>query len=499
VQPVVVQSQQMSQQGRRQHAGRLMLLFALTLALFALSSAPAYAITRSQVLARAQSWVDAQVPYSQSASYPDTTTGYRTDCSGYVSMAWRAQYSSGAPASYTTSSLGSISHQIAVADLQPGDIVLKAGSHVRLFGWWTDGSHTQYVAFEERTTGTVAVRDVQSIDADVNHYGYVPYRYNKIEDEPPSANVLQNWSFEVWNSGKPDNWTFATDSGGTFAQSNDHTHSGWSALSLTDPTADPARYSEVQQTAVALPNRVYTLAACAITDRNPDGVQLRLQFLDAAGASLAETYTTGAQWGVNSGSIAQVFLPATSPTGTAKATVTLRLSGGGWIGPGGGTGGSVVFDDVWLVAATPVPVWRFYNLRTGTHFYTADAAERDRVLATMGATYHLDGPAWNVNTASPCNSVPLYRFYNLRTGTHFYTASDSEKNTVLATMASTYKLDGPAYYVSLSPVNADPVFRFYNPATGTHFYTASIAERDSVIAKLAGTLHYEGPAYYLAR
>jgi hypothetical protein len=40
-------------------------------------------ITRAQILARAQTWVDAKVPYSQSA-YRD---GYRTDCSGYVSMA----------------------------------------------------------------------------------------------------------------------------------------------------------------------------------------------------------------------------------------------------------------------------------------------------------------------------------------------------------------------------------------------------------------------------
>jgi hypothetical protein len=415
-------------------------------------------------------------------------------------MAWQVASSTGAPLSYTTSTLGSISHQITVAELQAGDVMLRAGSHVRLFAWWTDASHTRYAAFEERTTGTVAVLGAQTISTDLG-YGYLPYRYNKIEDEPSVANPLQNWSFEVWTGGRPDSWTFAADAGGGISQSSppDHTHTGWSALSLTNPTADPARYAQVQQSVAALPNRSYTLASWAISDRNPDGVRLRLQFFDAAGASLAETYTTGAQWSVNSGSMAQMFLPTTSPAGTAKATVTLRLSGGRWIGPGGGTGGSVVFDDVWLVAATPVPVWRFYNLRTGTHFYTADTAERDRILATMASTYRLDGPAWNVNTASPQNNTPLWRFYNLKTGTHFYTASDAEKNLVLTTMASTFKLDGPAYYVSLSPANADPVFRFYNPATGTHFYTASIAERDSVIAKMASTLHYEGPAYYLAR
>jgi hypothetical protein len=496
VQTVVVQSQHMSQQGRRSFAGRLPLLVALVAVFFAISSAPAYAITRSQVLARGQTWIDASVPYSQSASYPDTTTGYRTDCSGFVSMAWKITNSGGAPLSYTTSTLGSLSHPISAAELQPGDIMLKAGTHVRLFGWWTDGTHTQYVAFEQ--TPPHAIRDVKSIASDLG-YGYLPYRYNKIEEEPLAANLLQNWSFEVWNSGKLDSWTFSADAGGSFSQDTQHSHSGWSALSLLNPTADPARYSEMQQTAAALPNRSYTLASWAISDRNPDGVQLRLQFFDSAGASLAETYTTGAQWAVNSGSLAQMFLPSLSPTGTVKATATLRLAGGSWIGPGGGTGGSAVFDDAWLVAATPVPVWRFFNLRTGTHFYTIDTAERDRILATMGSTYHLDGPAWTVNTASPSNSVPLWRFYNLKTGTHFYTANDAEKNNILATMGSTFHLDGIAYYVSLSPVNADPIYRFYNMGTGTHFFTASAVERDSVIASLGATLHYEGVAFYIAR
>jgi hypothetical protein len=500
VHPVVAQSQQMSQQSRRSFAGRLLLVVAFAILLVAISAAPAHAITRSQVLARAQTWVDAQVPYSQSASYPDTATGYRTDCSGYVSMAWKLTYSSGSPASYTTSNLGTVSHQLGSAgELQPGDVMLKAGTHVRLFGWWTDGSHTQYVSFEESHSGTNASRYVHSITADLG-YGYLPFRYNKIEDEPPSANVLQNWSFEVWSSAKPDSWSYSTDAGGTFwQQTNEHTHSGWSALSVTNPTADPARYSQVQQTAAAQAKRSYTLAAWVISDRNPDGVQMRLQFFDAAGASLTDTFTTGARWSVNSGTMTQMFLPSVAPSGTVKATATLRLTGGSWVGVGGGTGGSAVFDDVWLVAATPVPVYRFFNLRTGTHFYTADPTERDSILRNMAATYRLDGPAWTVNTASPCNSVPLWRFYNVRTGTHFYTASDAEKNAVLTTMGSTYKLDGPAYNVSLSPVNADPVFRFYNPRTGTHFYTASIAERDTVIATLSSTLHYEGPAYFLAR
>ena len=39
-------------------------------------------------------------------------------------------------------------------------------------------------------------------------------------------------------------------------------------------------------------------------------------------------------------------------------------------------------------------VWRFFNVRTGTHFYTADPAEKANVQANLSAIYHLDGPAF---------------------------------------------------------------------------------------------------------
>src|SRR4051812_37995954 len=44
---------------------------------------PGPVISRAEIIARAQTWVAAQVPYSQDDYYG----GYRTDCSGYVSMA----------------------------------------------------------------------------------------------------------------------------------------------------------------------------------------------------------------------------------------------------------------------------------------------------------------------------------------------------------------------------------------------------------------------------
>jgi hypothetical protein len=41
-------------------------------------------VARNTMIARGQSWVDKHVPYNQQGSYE----GYRTDCSGFVSMCW---------------------------------------------------------------------------------------------------------------------------------------------------------------------------------------------------------------------------------------------------------------------------------------------------------------------------------------------------------------------------------------------------------------------------
>lgn len=146
-----------------------------------------------------------------------------------------------------------------------------------------------------------------------------------------------------------------------------------------------------------------------------------------------------------------------------------------------------------------VPVYRFYNIKTGTHFYTASESERYLVSFNMGSTYRFEGAAMVFDSTSSLNNQALYRFYNLRTGTHFYTASETEKANIINTMASVYRYDGPAYNVSLSPSAGLTVYRFYNVRTGAHFYTASQAERDSTIARLGSIFHYEGPAYYLAQ
>ncbi|MFD4534559.1 peptidoglycan-binding protein [Kitasatospora sp. NPDC058397] len=140
---------------------------------FAAPRAAAQPPTRAQIIQRAQGWVDQQVPYGMGSYWSD---GYRQDCSGFVSMAW------GLGSSQTTWTLPNFAERIGKADLQPGDVLIynnpaspQSGSHVTIFGGWTDSSLTRYLAYEQTSPGTKK-RDTPY--AYWNNSGaYVPYRY----------------------------------------------------------------------------------------------------------------------------------------------------------------------------------------------------------------------------------------------------------------------------------------------------------------------------------
>jgi len=139
------------------------------------------------------------------------------------------------------------------------------------------------------------------------------------------------------------------------------------------------------------------------------------------------------------------------------------------------------------------PVYRFYNKTNGTHFYTASEAEKNNIIARWPNIYKFEGFAYNVSSL-PTSAI-VYRFWN-NNGTHFYTVSEAEKNNIIARWGNTFKFEGLAYYVSPYPTN-NTVYRFYNMRNNTHFFTASASERDNIMAKWGYIYRYEGIAWFL--
>ena len=111
----------------------------------------AAATSRSQVISRALTWhphTAQRIPYSQSATH----NGYRTDCSGYASMALGL----GTPGLNTVGlASSSTSSPIAMSQLLTGDLVIDATGnnntrHVVIFEKWANSAHSSYWAFEQR-------------------------------------------------------------------------------------------------------------------------------------------------------------------------------------------------------------------------------------------------------------------------------------------------------------------------------------------------------------
>ncbi len=150
------------------------------------------------------------------------------------------------------------------------------------------------------------------------------------------------------------------------------------------------------------------------------------------------------------------------------------------------------------VTAPLAPVYRFYNFTNNTHFFTPSAEEADSVIANYPRVFRYEGICYYTNPAN--NTQPLYRFYNRRSGSHFYTASATEADHVIATWPDIFTYEGQTYKVSPSPVfGSTTVYRFYNLTNGSHFYTASEDERDTVIATWPHIYSYEGPTFWLGQ
>ena len=144
------------------------------------------------------------------------------------------------------------------------------------------------------------------------------------------------------------------------------------------------------------------------------------------------------------------------------------------------------------------PVYRFFNMKAGTHFYSANNAEFMNVFNAMTGAFRYDGIAWEVPLLSGGPSMkPVYRFFNLKSGVHLYTADEAEKTNIQKKLAGQYRFEGVAYQVRADDLGT-PVYRFYVPKRNAHFYTQNTGEVLGS-AKLSNYYHYEGVAYYVGR
>ncbi|MEL6438324.1 MAG: peptidylprolyl isomerase [Cyanobacteria bacterium J06621_8] len=142
-------------------------------------------------------------------------------------------------------------------------------------------------------------------------------------------------------------------------------------------------------------------------------------------------------------------------------------------------------------------VFRFLNTDTGAHFYTGSEVERQFVADNL-PNYNFEGGAFvsvDPFTGSP-EPQEIFRLLNQDTGTHLYTISEFEQESVVNNLPN-FSLETSSFFgYAEAEEGTIPVYRFFNTQTGAHFYTPSETEREFIIDNLPN-YQVEGIAYHM--
>lgn len=158
----------------------------------------------------------------------------------------------------------------------------------------------------------------------------------------------------------------------------------------------------------------------------------------------------------------------------------------------------------------PVTVYRFFNTKNKAFFYTINPDERTMVLRNSGPNnksevdwpYVYQGAQFQA-AHSYAGAVPLYRFYNTKTGHHFFTNNENERAQILGKIGNAdwpYIDEGIAFNVyAQDPTpnevgNEKAVHRYYSPSLDRHFFTAN--EDEAAMLNVSEDWTYEGIGFY---
>lgn len=151
-----------------------------------------------------------------------------------------------------------------------------------------------------------------------------------------------------------------------------------------------------------------------------------------------------------------------------------------------------------VASVTPgtVGVYRFFDKHNGTHFFTASLTERDGVATTRpDLTYEGAGLVSVDPAVHDPNATAVFRFFDTTHGTHFFTADAAEKDLVIATRKD-LTFEGSGFFEHATQQAGDTaVYRFFDTQFGTHFYTSSASERASIVVNRPD-LKEEGIGFY---
>jgi hypothetical protein len=158
--------------------------------------------------------------------------------------------------------------------------------------------------------------------------------------------------------------------------------------------------------------------------------------------------------------------------------------------------------DTWLYydPYSATSVYRFWSAVYGHHFYTVNERERDKLINRYSDVWTYEGGVYSSFADEyDTDMVPVYRFWSDSLGSHFYTINEAERDKLINRYSDVWAYEGVvfwAYPEGAQPEGAKPVYRFWSDSLGGHFYTISESEKDKLINRFSDVWTYEGIAWY---
>ena len=258
-----------------------------------------------------------------------------------------------------------------------------------------------------------------------------------------------------------------------------------------------------------------TLAATAVTI---DGGTLSLAVLTSAlpvsfgsGGTLAVASVSGS---VTVGNFAagDVIDVVGLPSATVSGSTIAVGAGSLVLSPTAGAGSYQTASDGHggtLVSLTPqtIGVYRFFEQGNGTHFYTNSQSEAQSILSTRpDLSPETNGFGAYQKAAGDPVQEQVFRFFDQVHGTEFLTASSTEASGLMTPGSATYRTDltfesSSAFFEdSVAKPGDVAVYRFFDKVYGTHFYTGDAVEHATLTtpgsAGFRADLVDEGVGFY---
>ena len=164
-------------------------------------------------------------------------------------------------------------------------------------------------------------------------------------------------------------------------------------------------------------------------------------------------------------------------------------------------------SDITLIFKINYAIYQFYNPGLLKHLLTVDANEKDYLIANdLGwqyekVSYYAFHPQ-QYNAASQAQKDLLkgvYRFYSENLKTHHLTADANEKDYLIANAGDVWRYEGPAFYIPKSQYEGTiPIYRFYSADLKVHHFTMDENEKAYLIENedASKVWTFEGVAFY---